>query len=648
RAKENSVYFILKVKDTTQTLNLNDPNPKLINILKNLSEIAQIPMNEEEIEEFVNNARNSIILTDYIKLPRQYTLNTIRSYISLYGKTFDRLLIPSPKKELIGKNIMSVRELVSGSLQLGKRSPININLAPLEVIEAILKDLEGIYIEENMHTPSDMPDLNILDATEKVIEKKLKKPKGDPAKIAAELISLSDSQKLEKSIKIFNMLHGFALPRLHLLEKFKNLKAKNKFYGVVKKHKLSEEKAKQIAKLIFKKRYKDITRPAFYNYHDLRQFLDETIQQGILNELDRDLILANFNPNTDFNKFNPNSTFYKRIDKSDLIEYSTEVVFGPIGTFEVESLGIVERQGDITARKTLIGVFDVLKTFLDTTQKDFSQGIIRPNTSFDYPTTYNTTLETYPQPHGSPFAKTNDFDGQLMLATITTQLTNSHTFLLTFKDSLNADYARDYPYLVSEYFNDKKNIRPPQAGDIFKEGTLYPDGIYTDLTISYPYKGGVNLPFKTISDLTFNQEKEEFLFKTFKVLLGTISFWVKANFETEEGEKTRAIFTSYSLLPGRHKVDRILQYLFQPHLKAVYKETPITTPVLINDFTMPFVFAEIGSKEMGNKYSFFLPDPYFIVQDTKKIPPKYKLKTRRWRHLGIFLDEEGASFTVSP
>jgi hypothetical protein len=59
---------------------------------------------------------------------------------------------------------------------------------------------------------------------------------------------------------------------------------------------------------------------------------------------------------------------------------------------------------------------------------------------------------------------------------------------------------------------------------------------------------------------------------------------------------------------------------------------------------MPFLFAEIGRDE--KKKTFFMPDPYFMLQDTVKIPPKYRLKTREWKHFGILLDEEGAQFTV--
>ncbi|MFC1587825.1 hypothetical protein ACFL54_05915, partial [Planctomycetota bacterium] len=57
------------------------------------------------------------------------------------------------------------------------------------------------------------------------------------------------------------------------------------------------------------------------------------------NEYYRDLILANFDPNTMTNDFNPDLVVYRHTDKADLICYSTEFSFEPTGTFKIESLG---------------------------------------------------------------------------------------------------------------------------------------------------------------------------------------------------------------------------------------------------------------------------------------------------------------------
>lgn len=649
KSNELSISFILKVKDTTQTFNLNDPNPKLINMLKNLSELIEVPMSYEEVKHFVKEIQDKIVLTNAV-LPSSLAFSKLRQFMSLYGKTLDKLLIPSAKKDLIGKNIISVRELLSENLKVGKRSPININIAPYEIIKVILKDLEGIYVEEDLRTPSSLPDLNKLNMAEQQLRGWLIPGFGDVLTAGSTILPPEVLSKIEEIIDAgFKSMSEFAVPRLQLFNSFKSIKTRNIYYGTVKRHKLSDSKSTQLAEIIFKKRYADINKPSFLNITEFHAFLEEQVKRKVINELDKDLILANCDINSDFNKFNPNKIFYKHIDKSDLLEYTTEIVFGPIGTFEIESVGIVERKGDVTARKTLINVYDVLKVEIDSTQKDFAQGIIKPNINPDYPTTANATLETYPEPSINNLHKENELDGQLMLATIKRELMNDHTFLASFDNSLNANYARDVPYLVTEYFKDKPDVRPPMVDSIFRKGTLYPDGIYTDLKTVYPYRGGLNLPFKNLASFSFNPDAEEFKISEFKVLLGIITFWVKANFETEEGEKTRMIFSSYSIDSERDRVDRILQMIFQSTLNArlnfqisrkEYKEAPLTTPFVVTDFTMPFLFGKTKKK------TFFMPDPYFMLQDTVKIPPKYRIKSRQWKHVGILLDEEGAQFTV--
>lgn len=640
KSNELTTYFILKVKDTTQTLNLNDPNPKLINMLKNLSEIIETPINYEEVKNFIKNVQDKIVLTNSV-LPNSFAFSKLRHFMSLYGKTLDKLLIPSPKKELIDKNVISIRELLGNNLKTGKRSPININIAPLEIIEVMLKDLEGIYIEENVNSRSTLPDLNKLNTSERQLKEWQLPGFGELLTSGTSILSPDIINNIENVVDAgFESMSDFAIPRLQLLNSFKNIKAKDPYYGVVRKYKLSNSKSKQLAEYIFKKRYENINKPSFHNISEFRSFLEEQVKKKTINELDKDIILANCDINTDFNKFNPNKIFYKRIDKSDLLENTTEIVFGPIGSFEIESIGVVERKGDVTARKTLISVYDLLKVELHSTQKDFLSGIIKPNTDLNYPTNKNNTIESYPEPSIGDLDKNNDLDGQLMLATIKSELTKEHTFLASFDNSINASYARDNPYLMIEYFKDKKDIEQPQIDSIFKKGTLYPDGIYTDLKITYPYKAGLNLPFKNLSSFVFDPNAEQFNLQEFKVLLGIITFWVKANFETETGEKTRMLFSSYSMQPEKDKVDRILQMIFQPTINIRYDNTPITSPIVVTDFTMPFTFAKTKKK------TFLLPDPYFMLQDTVKIPPKYKVKTRQWRHLGILLDEEGAQFTV--
>ncbi len=56
----------------------------------------------------------------------------------------------------------------------------------------------------------------------------------------------------------------------------------------------------------------------------------------------RDILKANFNPNSDLNKFNPNVSLWRSVDKSDLLVYSTEFsLLSGASALDVESAGRV-------------------------------------------------------------------------------------------------------------------------------------------------------------------------------------------------------------------------------------------------------------------------------------------------------------------
>ncbi len=68
----------------------------------------------------------------------------------------------------------------------------------------------------------------------------------------------------------------------------------------------------------------------------------------------RDLIKANFNPNSNLNKFNPDRSVWRTVDKSDLMAYSTEFSLSPLQPVVLESCGrILGPRGEFLAERTL-------------------------------------------------------------------------------------------------------------------------------------------------------------------------------------------------------------------------------------------------------------------------------------------------------
>ncbi|MFC1588206.1 hypothetical protein ACFL54_07845, partial [Planctomycetota bacterium] len=89
------------------------------------------------------------------------------------------------------------------------------------------------------------------------------------------------------------------------------------------------------------------------------------------NEYYRDLILANFDPNTMTNDFNPDLVVYRHTDKADMITYTTELCFEPTGAFRIESLGRVLGSGDgnpVQAEQSIAAVVKIFEFKRLTTQ----------------------------------------------------------------------------------------------------------------------------------------------------------------------------------------------------------------------------------------------------------------------------------------
>ncbi|MFC1588450.1 hypothetical protein ACFL54_09075 [Planctomycetota bacterium] len=80
------------------------------------------------------------------------------------------------------------------------------------------------------------------------------------------------------------------------------------------------------------------------------------------NEYYRDLILANFDPNTMSNDYNPDLVLYRHTDNADLITYSTELCFEPTGAFSILAQGSII-SGQQTELKASAGVKAVIKLF---------------------------------------------------------------------------------------------------------------------------------------------------------------------------------------------------------------------------------------------------------------------------------------------
>ncbi len=286
---------------------------------------------------------------------------------------------------------------------------------------------------------------------------------------------------------------------------------------------------------------------------DAAQARREKVWDGAdVEEACRAILKANFNPNSDLNKFNPNATQWKMVDKSDLLQYSTEFSLQPLGALRVSSTGrVLDATGGLLARQEMeaeLGGPSVLRL---TTQAEFVAGDLGdPAVAGDErafrapsaplylgrgngllrtwgkgflpdPAEKGLALQSYPEPYVAPgpAIRPADFDGSLQLATVETETDASFgqaggrmTCLARFDDAFDLD--RPATPALARCRPDALLATGPallsrSVLDRDLPGTLYPDGAYSERDREPAYLSLLNMPPRH----------------------GLLSFWVKPNYD---------------------------------------------------------------------------------------------------------------------
>lgn len=280
----------------------------------------------------------------------------------------------------------------------------------------------------------------------------------------------------------------------------------------------------------------------------------------------RDLLKAHFNPNSRINKFNPNASRWRRIDKSDLLGYSTEFSLLPVHAHEVESVGrILSPEGRVLGSARLAATLPGPSLLRLTTQREFAcdqlgnldlagdetgvrlpgdLGFISPNKSLTktwghrlagHLSGKGISLQSYPEPCVSMFTGLKmdpaDWDGDLQSATLETETNDWYSVNTPIKDmKLLACFTHDFDLAVADaaYAGGNKNVPdtlqangPTLTYSIYhpeKPNTLYPDGAYSELGRSPAYRSTQNA----------------------NGVRGVMSFWIKPHYEKHFGAPATA------------------------------------------------------------------------------------------------------------
>jgi hypothetical protein len=251
----------------------------------------------------------------------------------------------------------------------------------------------------------------------------------------------------------------------------------------------------------------------------------------------RDIVKANFNPNSDLNKFGPDASLARLVDKSDLLQYSTEFSLLPLGYGHVSVEGrALDAQGRLLASAVLGADLEGDLALRLTTQREFvagdlgaldlagDEGAARSYGNAPYITGSQGNLKAFghklfggsgmslqslPEPHTAPPAS---YDGQVRLSTLETgddQDGPQMMFLARWDNGFDAEYTGDNGNrrLATPY----DDQQPLPGSSLWQErpNTLHTDGVYSERGRQPAYYCMGNMAGQR----------------------GTFSFWLKPNFD---------------------------------------------------------------------------------------------------------------------
>lgn len=265
----------------------------------------------------------------------------------------------------------------------------------------------------------------------------------------------------------------------------------------------------------------------------------------------RDMMLANFNPNSQLNDYNPDRHLRREIDKAQLTQYTAELCFTPCGMFRIRSLGTaLNDDGAIAARKDIIAVVQLAQPFRITTQAQFMKDFAGDPTAYgatstSYDTAWNTTIMSYPEPLLKGGGSTADggyfrdsvYDGYVMPATqrVDFSVGASPTMSGCFEGGLRLDQGGDIDVIVNgaslftgdHVWNMPTDNRLTHAATASWNEKTIPGCLVPDGALSDP---GRSLVYDSASNVGSSGMKA-----------GSLAFWVKPNFDTRATSRIHSI-----------------------------------------------------------------------------------------------------------
>ncbi|GEM_PF-2051734 len=445
---QNGDFYSVKVSDLSRKFNVNmDGHPHLQAILENLCDVAGLGRGLGT-RLFQNRPYGSLLeIRDRLRLTAT-EFEKVKNIITVYG-WFDKKVVNAvPLSQRIrpglanGSYVYTWEEVRPRRIDFPKdtagavvgRCPVNVNLAPREVLIALLWNLTGFYLDEESFN-TDVND-------------------------------------------------GYAFMSI-----FYTYSGPNGALGQIKQTPpISRTQAERVADALIARRR---TR-AFTTWQDFNTFLwNDCWTSGILSRQQMDVLKANFNPNSQINDFNPEYFRFAWADKTDLTYWTTELTFAPAGYYQIESIGrVVNQFRQIVAESEVLVDVKMFDIYRESTQKDFLYDQWKNNDDIKDniisrergagKTSGDLSLMVYPEMPNPAWTKDADYDGHITLATKETSGVGANFQATFFDRGLSSDSGHGFVRDANGPYFDKLVNQSGGSGS-WKPGKLFPDGVYAEL-----------------------------------------------------------------------------------------------------------------------------------------------------------------------
>ncbi len=317
------INYSLKVTDLNTRININDPNPNMIQMLNNLG--IGIAFYDSVLDP-VKSRGKTIISTRDSLFGGQFNsvedliqagltkaeVEVLSNYVTVHSWRDTSVIRPKSQTSGISEKYTFDFPRFSNGTIAG-RSPINMNTAPTAVIYAVLR---GIAARGFRYTSGS-------NSTERW---------------TFSTASVSDSQ------------------------------------------------AKSVTALIFARRQSDPIKSHYDLARVLLSSKYSTLASMIMANLNPNTRLTKFNQDLTFFNYGQGQTKTDMFDKSDLTNWTTEAVFISHGYFQIESLGrCIGKTGSVLARHKLAQIVKVFEVAKHTTQNDFETNKISHTQTLSFP-----------------------------------------------------------------------------------------------------------------------------------------------------------------------------------------------------------------------------------------------------------------------